>query len=36
MVFGTLRDIAEKVKSKGIKKMGQILVGNFIEGAYEI
>lgn len=34
MVFGTLKDIAEKVKSKGINKMGQILVGNFIEGAY--
>ena len=35
VIFGTLKDIAEKVKSKGIKKMGQILVGNFIEGEYQ-
>ena len=35
VVFGTLRDIGEKVKTKGIKKTAQILVGGFIEGDYE-
>lgn len=35
IVLGTLKDIAEKVKDKGINKMAQILVGNFIEGDYE-
>lgn len=34
-IFGTLGDIAEKVKAKNIKKMAQILVGGFIEGDYE-
>ena len=34
-LFGTLRDIGDKIKSKGINKMAQILVGNFIEGDYE-
>lgn len=34
-IFGTLGDIAEKVKDKGINKMAQILVGNFIKGDYE-
>jgi precorrin-4/cobalt-precorrin-4 C11-methyltransferase len=35
IVLGTLKDIAEKIKGKGINKMAQILVGNFIEGNYE-
>lgn len=35
IVFGTLRDIGQKVKAKNIKKMAQILVGGFIEGDYE-
>lgn len=35
IVLGTLKDIAEKVKTKNINKMAQILVGNFIEGDYE-
>lgn len=35
IVFGKLRDIAEKIKGRGINKMAQILVGNFIEGDYE-
>lgn len=34
-IFGTLKDIEEKVKEEGINKMAQILVGNFIEGDYE-
>lgn len=34
-IIGTLKDIEEKVKSEGINKMAQILVGNFIEGDYE-
>ena len=34
-IFGTLKDIEEKVKKEGINKMAQILVGNFIEGDYE-
>ena len=35
ILMGTLGDISEKVKAKNIKKMAQILVGNFIEGDYE-
>ncbi|TJX13538.1 precorrin-4 C(11)-methyltransferase [Tissierella creatinini] len=35
IVRGTLQDIAEKIKNKGISKMAQILVGNFIDGDYE-
>lgn len=35
VIFGTLKDIEEKVKKEGINKMAQILVGNFIEGEYE-
>ncbi|MBU5312424.1 precorrin-4 C(11)-methyltransferase [Tissierella carlieri] len=35
IIFGTLKDIEEKVKKENINKMGQILVGNFIEGEYE-
>lgn len=35
IVMGTLKDIAEKIKDKGINKTAQILVGNFIEGDYE-
>ena len=35
ILFGTLGDIAKKVKEKNIKKMAQILVGGFIEGDYE-
>lgn len=34
-IFGTLKDIEEKVKKENINKMAQILVGNFIEGEYE-
>lgn len=34
-LFGTLGDIAQRVKEKNIKKMAQILVGGFIEGDYE-
>ncbi|MBC8591401.1 precorrin-4 C(11)-methyltransferase [Wansuia hejianensis] len=34
-LFGTLEDIGQKVKEKGINKMAQILVGNFIKGDYE-
>ncbi len=35
IVLGTLKDIAEKIKGKGINKMAQILVGKFIQGDYE-
>ncbi len=35
IVLGTLANIEEKVKREGIKKTAQILVGHFIEGAYE-
>jgi precorrin-4/cobalt-precorrin-4 C11-methyltransferase len=35
IIFGTLKDIEEKVKKEGINKMAQILVGGFIEGEYE-
>jgi len=35
IIKGTLKDIAGKVKERGINKMAQILVGNFIEGEYE-
>lgn len=35
VIFGTLKDIEEKVKKEGVTKMAQILVGNFIEGEYE-
>jgi precorrin-4/cobalt-precorrin-4 C11-methyltransferase len=35
IVVGTLADIAEKVKQENIKNFSQILVGDFIEGAYE-
>lgn len=34
VIFGTLKDIEEKVKQENINKMAQILVGNFIEGEY--
>lgn len=34
IIIGSLGDIAEKVKSKGINKMAQILVGDFIAGDY--
>jgi len=34
IILGSLADIAEKVKSKGINKMAQILVGDFIDGDY--
>lgn len=36
IVMGTLKDIAEKVKAKGIKKQAQILVGDFIDSAYSL
>lgn len=35
MVIGTLENIAEKVKEKGITKTAQILVGHFIDGEYD-
>lgn len=35
IVLGTLKDIAEKIKGRGINKMAQILVGKFIQGDYE-
>jgi precorrin-4/cobalt-precorrin-4 C11-methyltransferase len=35
IIFGTLENIAEKVKHEDIKNFSQILVGDFIEGAYE-
>ena len=35
IIFGTLKDIEEKVKKANINKMSQILVGKFIEGDYE-
>jgi precorrin-4/cobalt-precorrin-4 C11-methyltransferase len=35
IIFGTLENIAEKVKNEDIKNFSQILVGDFIEGAYE-
>ena len=35
IIFGTLKDIEEKVKDANINKMSQILVGKFIEGDYE-
>ena len=35
IVFGTLKDIAEKIKKENITKTAQILVGDFIEGEYE-
>lgn len=36
ILYGTLKDISKKVKEKNINKMSQILVGNFIEGEYEL
>lgn len=35
IIFGRLKDIAEKVKKENIHKTAQILVGDFIEGEYE-
>lgn len=35
IIFGTLKDIEEKVKKANIRKTAQILVGDFIEGQYE-
>lgn len=35
IVLGTLKDISQKIEAKGINKMAQILVGNFIQGDYE-
>ena len=35
VLYGSLKDISEKVKKENINKMAQILVGNFIEGEYE-
>lgn len=35
IIFGTLQDIAGKVKNEGISNFSQILVGDFIEGDYE-
>lgn len=35
IIYGTLADIADKVKQVSIKNFSQILVGDFIEGAYE-
>lgn len=36
ILYGTLGDISQKVKDAKIDKMSQILVGNFIEGDYEL
>lgn len=35
VITGTLKDIAYKIKTRGIGKMAQILVGYFLEGDYE-
>ena len=35
IIFGSLKDIGQKVKAQGIKKTAQILVGGFIEGDYD-
>jgi len=35
IIYGTLRNIADKVRNEGISNFSQILVGNFIEGDYE-
>jgi len=35
IILGTLLDIAGKVRNEGISNFSQILVGDFIEGAYE-
>lgn len=35
IIKGTLNDIAEKVKSEGIRNFAQILAGDFINGKYE-
>lgn len=35
VIMGRLNDIADKVKTAGIKNFSQILVGDFIEGDYE-
>lgn len=35
IVYGTLEDIAEKVKKENIMNFSQILVGDFIEGEYD-
>lgn len=35
IIYGTLGDIANKVRDEGINNFSQILVGGFIEGGYE-
>lgn len=35
VIYGTLEDIAEKVRNEGIGNFSQILVGGFIEGDYQ-
>ncbi|MDD4503987.1 MAG: cobalt-precorrin-4/precorrin-4 C(11)-methyltransferase, partial [Clostridiaceae bacterium] len=35
IIYGTLQDIADKIRNAGISNFSQILVGNFIEGEYE-
>lgn len=35
IIFGTLEDIADKVRNEGISNFSQILVGDFIEGDYK-
>lgn len=35
IIFGTLQDIADKVRHEGISNFSQILVGDFIDGDYE-
>ncbi|HYE81688.1 MAG TPA: precorrin-4 C(11)-methyltransferase [Clostridia bacterium] len=35
IIFGTLQDIADKVRKEGINNFSQVLVGNFIEGDYK-
>lgn len=35
IIFGTLKDIADKVRTEGISNFSQILVGGFIDGTYD-
>lgn len=35
LIYGTLEDIAEKVRNEGVGNFSQILVGGFIEGDYQ-
>lgn len=35
IIYGTLKDIADKVRNEGVSNFSQILVGGFIDGDYE-